>query len=52
MLRFVSTLALLLAGCALSVLLVCALALRLLFSIAFALSGVRRHPRGERVLDW
>ena len=49
MLRFVSTLALILAGCAFSAVLVCLLAFRLVFSIAFALSGVRRQLR---VLDW
>ena len=40
---------------ALSVLLICSLclvALRLFFSVIFALSGVRRHGAGEQVLNW
>jgi hypothetical protein len=54
MLRFISTLLLILAGCALGAVLVCLLAFRLVFSIVFALCGARRQVpvRDGHVLDW
>ena len=53
MLRTTSISILLFAGCALGAVLLCVLALRLLLSAMFALSGIqRRMTRSTQVLDW
>ena len=52
MLRIASTWILILAGSAIGATLLCLVALRLVFSVIFALSGVRRHTAGEQVLSW
>lgn len=53
MFRTASIAILLVAGSALGVLLLCVLALRLLLSATFALSGIQpRTMRGTQVLDW
>ena len=53
MLRATSIAILILAGSALGALLLCALAMRILLSAAFALSGIRRRvTQGTQVLDW
>jgi hypothetical protein len=52
MLRSISTAILILAGGALAALLVSLLALRLVLSAAFALSGIRRRAAREQVLTW
>ena len=53
MLRTTSIAILILAGSALGALLLCVLALRVLLSTAFALSGIpRRMTRSTQVLDW
>jgi hypothetical protein len=49
MLRIASTSILILAGGVVTATLVCLLALRVLCSVLFALSGNRRH---EQVLNW
>ena len=49
MLRTTSIAILILAG---SALLLCVLALRVLLSTAFALSGIPRRMHGAQVLDW
>ena len=53
MLRTIATTILILAGSALGAMLLCMLALRLMISAVFALSGVRRHAvRSEQILNW
>jgi hypothetical protein len=53
MFRSTSIAILILAGGALGAVLLCVLALRLLLSAAFALSGIqRRMMRSTQVLDW
>jgi hypothetical protein len=53
MLRTVAIAILILAGSALGAVLLCAVALRVLLSAAFALSGIqRRMTRSTQVLDW
>lgn len=53
MLRKTSIAILILAGGAFGALLLCVLALRVLLSAVFALSGIRgRMPHGAQVLDW
>jgi hypothetical protein len=53
MLRTASLAILILAGSTLGALLLCALAMRILLSAAFALSGIRRRvTQGTQVLDW
>jgi hypothetical protein len=53
MLRTTCIAILILAGSALGAVLLCVLALRVLLSTAFALSGIqRRMTRGAQVLDW
>ena len=52
MLRTTSIAILLLAGSALGAVLLCVLALRLLLSTAFVLSGIQRRQHGAQVLDW
>lgn len=53
MLRTTSIAILILAGSVLGAVLLCVLALRLLLSATFALSGIqRRLTQGTQVLDW
>ena len=53
MLRTTSIAVLILAGSALGAVLLCVLALRLLLSTAFTLSGIQaRMTRSTQVLDW
>lgn len=52
MLRIASNSILILAGGAVGTTLLCLLALRLVFSVIFALSGVRRHASGAQILNW
>ncbi len=53
MLRTISTAILIVAGSALGAMLLCMLAVRLVISAVFALSGVRRHAmQSEQVLNW
>jgi hypothetical protein len=52
MLRTTSIAILILAGSALGAVLLCVLALRVLLSTAFALSGIPRRMHGEQALDW
>jgi hypothetical protein len=53
MLRTTSIAILILAGSALGAVLLCVLALRVLLSTAFALSGIpRRMTRSTQILDW
>lgn len=52
MLRNTSIAILVLAGGALGAVLLCVLALRVLLSVTFALSGIRRRVLHAQVLDW
>jgi hypothetical protein len=52
MLRTASIAILILAGSALGAVLLCVLALRILLSTAFALSGIQRRLTRAPVLDW
>jgi hypothetical protein len=52
MLRSISTAILILAGVALAAALLSVLALRLVLSAAFALSGIRRRTARAQVLSW
>ena len=52
MVRNTSIALLILAGGAFGAVLLCVLALRVLLSALFALSGIRRRIDGAHVLDW
>ena len=52
MFRKTSIAILLLAGGAIGAVLLCVLALRVLLSALFALSGFRRRMHGAQALDW
>jgi hypothetical protein len=52
MFRKTSIAILILAGGAFGAVLLCVLALRVLLSAMFALSGIRRRIDGAHVLDW
>jgi hypothetical protein len=52
MLRTTSFAILILAGSALGAVLLCVLALRVLLSTAFALSGIQRRTASAQILDW
>ena len=52
MLRTTSIAILILAGSALGAVLLCVLALRVLLSAVFALSGIQRRMHSAQILDW
>jgi hypothetical protein len=52
MFRTTSIAILILGGGALGAVLLCVLALRVLLSAMFALSGIRRRMNGAQILDW